>query len=108
MFIQKQWDLDQAGIGKANVGITFADTPYTPPQNVTRIGVDTTDGVVAVKLRAPEEMHGRMVEVYVDVKSSNCTIDGEGLSQITLDAVDEWSLLWSSGKDWHEVAANHA
>lgn len=105
---QDNWQKDAEGLKDALVGITNSDTPYTPPAYVKRVGCDSTDGVITVNMRSPEEMAGRIISVYVDTFSSNVTVSGEGFSNITLDAADEFTLLYSDGKDWHEIGSNHA
>ena len=108
MFVQKDWGLDTKGLNASMVNITNADTPYNVVRNAIRVGCVTTDGVITVNLPPPEELQGRIIEVYVDTYTSDVTVVYEGGSDITLDAVDEFTTLFSTGKDWHEVGSNHA
>ncbi len=105
---QKQAEQAQEPLTDKLISITFSDTPYAVPQKALRIGVDTTDGITNVVMPPPEEAAGNTIEVYVDTFTSNCTINGPSISEITLDAVDEYSTLYSTGKDWREVDSNHA
>lgn len=107
MQVQKQWGLDLKGLNEQLKTITNSDTPYAVPRNSVRIGCDTTGGAITVNLPPPEEMVGRSIAVYLDTDGgTDITIVGEGFSDITLNTVDDYVIMWSSGKDWHDLAAD--
>lgn len=105
---QKQAEIQSEPLTDKLKSITNSDTPYLALVSDIRVGCDSTDGVITVNMPTPEEGAGLTIEVYVDTFVSNVTVAGEGFGDITLDAVDEFTTLWSSGKDWHEVGSNHA
>ncbi len=105
---QKQAEVQQEPLTDKLKSITNSDTPYRALAGDIRVGCDSTDGVITVNMPSPEEMAGLTICVYVDTYASDVTVSGEGFSDITLDAVDEFTALWSSGKDLHEVGSNHA
>lgn len=104
----KQFEVQQGPLTGSIVAVTAAT--YSFPEYVTRINCDTTSNAIAVTLPDPSLFAGRAVTVFLktDPSTNDVTINGEGLSEITLDAANEYSILWSDGQDWFEIASNHA
>lgn len=68
---------------------------------------------ITVSLPPVSEARGMIYAIYVKARSvDNVTVtdrdDDAGLSDITLDATAEYTLLLSDGFYWYEIASNHA
>lgn len=85
---------------------------YTVPAYIRAVDAKTVSatGAFTITLGPPEVVAGLDVLVYMTARNGtdNITVTGEGFSDITLDAANEWTLLKSTGKRWLEIGSNHA
>lgn len=88
------------------------DNTYTVPEYITRVEAKTTsdNNDFTITLQPPSVCAGCIVTIYMTSRnaSDDITVSGEGFSDITLDAADEFTVLYSDGVDWHEIGSNHA
>lgn len=94
-------------------GKVAADKALTVRDRVVYVDADSATGAVTITLPNVSEAIGMVFVIYAETSTSNdITIqdakDEAGLTDITLDAADEYSVLFSDGKHWYEIASNHA
>jgi hypothetical protein len=81
-------------------------------ETTVRIDTDTNDQAFTLTLPNVSLAKGKIYSIYLVDDGANVTIqdndDDSGLSNITLDADDEYTVLYSDGFKWYEIASNHA
>ena len=92
--------------------ITGVNADYTVPVYALRVDAATVSGGSAFSITMPDpsEAAGATITVYMTARDAtkNITVKGTGMSNITLDAANEYTVLHSDGVGWCEFAKNHA
>lgn len=85
---------------------------YTVPVYARRVDAATVSGGSAftVTMFDPSFSPGAIVTVFMTARNGtkDITVSGIGFSDITLAAANEFTVLYSDGVGWHEIASNHA
>ena len=94
--------------------VTYKTSAYTVENHIRVVKASTVSGTGAftITLPAPGDFpEWTPLEIYMEARNAtdNITISGQGISNITLAAADEYSVLVNDGVDkWFEISANHA
>jgi hypothetical protein len=99
-------------IGK--VTYLTAAASLKPYQQVVRVSTTSSGSAFTVTLPSAVECRGKIFSIRMTARdgSKNVTIqdlanDGS-LSDITLDAANEYTILYCDGFNFYEIASNHA
>lgn len=83
---------------------------YTVPAHVRVVHVKTVAGVgsFTVTIPHPAECPGASLTVRVTAQNATdtVTVAGGGITAITLGAAGQYTLLFSDGINWYEIATN--
>jgi len=120
----KQNALEGIGIGDYRSSGTLSQSGKVVFLAATTLTMDINDQVVrvtttsdadntAITLPSVREAAGRIYSIYFVTRGDDESVvisdkgDDAGLSDITLDAADEYSILYSDGYAWYEIASSH-
>jgi len=117
--------LEGIGIGDYRSSGTLSQSGKVVFLTGVTLSMDINDQVVkvtttsdadntAITLPSVRAAVGRIYSIYFDTLGDDESVvisdlgDDAGLSDITLDAADEYSILYSDGYRWYEIASNHS
>ena len=87
--------------------VVFATTTLAMDINDLVVRCDSTDGAFTVTLPSVREAAGRIYSITLVTDNGNVTIedkDGDaGLSDISLTAANDYSILYSDGYSWRTL-----
>jgi len=95
-------------------GELFPEATVTLSVEQQVVRASTTGDAFTITLPDVAESAGRIYTIYMVARSDtdDITIEDNGddssLTDITLDAAAEYSILYSDGYEWFELASNHA
>jgi len=96
--------------------IIFPEAAVSLTHNNLVVRASTTSGGSAftITLAPVAEMVGKVVSIYMvardaakDITVSD-KVNDASRADITLDAADEYTLLYCDGYEYHEISSNHA
>lgn len=104
---------DDENVVDKYAGKVAADKDLTVRDRVVYVDADSAAGAITMTLPSVSEAIGMVFVIYAETSTTNnITIQDSsndaGLSDITLDDADEYSVLLSDGTHWFETASNHA
>lgn len=94
-------------------GKVAADKTLTVRDRIVYVDADSAEAGITMTLPNVSEAIGMIFVIYAETSDSNdITVqdndEAMGWSDITLNADDEYTVLLSDGRAWHEIASNHS
>lgn len=83
---------------------------YTVPSRLRTVEAKTSGAAFTITLGPPEVEPFLTKMIFMTARSAtdDITVSGQGFSNIVLNAANEFTLLFSDGERWVEIASNHS